>query len=39
MHPAQRPLLQVYGVRSDQGGERNEERRLEKIQGYFINVL
>ncbi len=39
MHSAQRPHLQVYGVRPDQGGKRNEERSLEKIQGYFINVL
>ena len=39
MHSAQRPHLQVYGVRLDQGGKRNEERSLEKIQGYFINVL
>jgi hypothetical protein len=39
MYPAQRPYLQVYGVRPDQGGEQNEEQRLEKIQRYFINAL
>lgn len=37
MHSAQRPYLQVYGVRLDEGGERNEEQRLEKYKD--INAL
>lgn len=39
MHSAQRPYLQVYGVRLDEGGERNEAQRLEKIQGYKCTMM